>query len=143
MEPVAVVRRHPKAWTDDEIAVAIRTWSEWAGRRPRKTDFEPPLEADEPERPAASTVLGHFGTWPAALKAAGFTGMLAKSERREEVIEVLPGSVQEIAAHLGRAPRGVRSLLWRMARDGDVVKAPDGRYHPAVEVDGPQAEVAA
>jgi hypothetical protein len=66
------------AFSDDQILEGIRAWTERFGAPPRKTDWRPTelgghrtWEAEYPRWPAPSIVVRRFGSWTAALTAAG------------------------------------------------------------------------
>jgi Homing endonuclease associated repeat len=54
-------------WTEEKIIEALRAEAEWLGRTPRADDWRKAA----PEHPVFNTVLQRFGSWPAALLAAG------------------------------------------------------------------------
>jgi hypothetical protein len=56
-----------RTWTRDEVIAVLQLAARVEGRSPRQTDW---MRATA-ERPAASTVRNLFGTWQAALHAAG------------------------------------------------------------------------
>lgn len=90
----------PKRWTRDRIIEALRQFERDNGRRPAASDLRRPL-------PAEGIIRREFGTWSAAARAAGFdvadrrTGG-GEPWTRETAIEKL----QQVAAELGRPPRG-------------------------------------
>jgi hypothetical protein len=68
-----------KTWTRDAVVAAIRDWAdEHDGVPPTSTEFNPPVgsparvERESGRWPARSTVLAAFGSWNAAMLAAGF-----------------------------------------------------------------------
>jgi DNA invertase Pin-like site-specific DNA recombinase len=67
--------RPPQAgWTREEIIVAIQRWAEEYGEQPAYTDWPRSTQA----HPMANTAIKVFGSWRAALRAAGYD----KSRRR-------------------------------------------------------------
>ena len=61
--------RPPHAgWTREEIVVAIRRWAEQYGEQPAYTDWPRSAQA----HPMATTAVKVFGSWRAALRAAGY-----------------------------------------------------------------------
>lgn len=74
---------HGKRYSDDDILAAIRRWNETYGRPPTAADWSPSRarrQGDEEmvrrylegDWPSFGVVINHFGTWNAALAAAGF-----------------------------------------------------------------------
>lgn len=64
-------------WTEQRIITAIRRWAaQRGGKPPTKAQWwrveSVPRWAHIPERPSVSTVVSRFGTWSAAIAAAGF-----------------------------------------------------------------------
>jgi len=58
-------------WTPEMIVAAMQEWAEAHGRPPRRRDWER-TRGDE-LRPSVRPVKSHFGSWGAALRAAGFS----------------------------------------------------------------------
>jgi hypothetical protein len=54
-------------WESDDIARALRTWTEEHGRPPKNVDWRRAKQT----HPSDVTVRAHFGTWERALAAAG------------------------------------------------------------------------
>ena len=96
--PLCAARRaRPPARTRDEVLAAIRAWTRETGRPPVQTDWP---SANGARWPSYMTVTTHFGTWRAAVEAAG----LRPNRRlwsREEIVEALRHWTRE---H-GRPPR--------------------------------------
>ena len=67
---VGEVRRYNSPWTREEAAGAIRRWTEWMGRPPRKVDWEK-TRSGEPTHPTSYSVYKLWDTWPEALAYAG------------------------------------------------------------------------
>lgn len=71
-------------WTEESVVAAIQRFASRYGRQPSAVDFNPPLalHTGYPEKaeafrrdgdyPGVSSVQGVFGTWNAAMAAAGF-----------------------------------------------------------------------
>jgi Homing endonuclease associated repeat len=124
----------PGTWDRERIVAALRDWREAVGVPPRSYDWSPPLaralgresarsrrwNVEHPRWPHAQTVFAHWGSWSAALVAAGLpatvrefdmpwrTGVAAARRLAAE------GTAQtRIAARLGSAvsPRTVRNYL--------------------------------
>jgi hypothetical protein len=73
-------RESRRVWTDDLVVDAIRAWADWKGRPPIEEDWRRRRTADEPRRPASSTVARVLGSWDAGLAAAGYPS------RRERLV---------------------------------------------------------
>lgn len=93
----AHVSRRTRVWTHEEIIEAMRDWHRLYGRAPAAADWNSALarangRPDRAERyesgrwPPTTTVQGRFGSWSAAITAAGFppnpTGGPAHEARR-------------------------------------------------------------
>jgi len=95
--PCAARRARPPERPRDEVLDAIRTWARERGRPPTQADWTAP---GDPRWPSYVTVTTHFGTWRAALEAAGL-----RPNRRlwshEEIVDALRRWTRE---H-GRPPR--------------------------------------
>jgi hypothetical protein len=74
--------RRSAAWTPDEVVETIRAWTAQNGRLPAGWEW---LRAG-PGHPAKSTVVERFGSWQAALTAAG--APLPGDSTRGETTEV-------------------------------------------------------
>jgi hypothetical protein len=57
-------------WSKDSIKIAIRDWTNIYGEPPLSNDWQGPYRPDWV--PSTHTVHDHFGTWNAAIQAAGF-----------------------------------------------------------------------
>lgn len=68
MQPPARVLVKPRRWTRDEIVTAIQRWAAEHGRQPSQNDWMRGTDW----HPSASCAAKVFGTWGAALTAAGF-----------------------------------------------------------------------
>lgn len=60
--------RMPKRWTEQQIIEAIQRWVDQHGQTPRCSDWR----RNGHRRPCASSVVWTFGSWNAAIAAAGF-----------------------------------------------------------------------
>lgn len=76
--PRCSARRTNRPWADrEEVLAAIRDWAEATGAPPRVEDWTPTADPrrrwarEYPRWPSFMTVRTHFGSWPAALAAAG------------------------------------------------------------------------
>lgn len=100
-------------YTHDEIIAAILRWADTHGEAPRQTDWNPAMlrryarrmavkavghlgriaEYDSGDWPSEQTVRKYFGSWNAALAAAGFHDELRSSGRqpRESDLTFVPG----------------------------------------------------
>lgn len=78
-------------WTRGAIVGAIQLWAERHGQQPAAIDWNTTLarKVGRPERghefPNTSTVLYAFGTWNAAMAAAGFTPVRAGHYRDDSL----------------------------------------------------------
>jgi hypothetical protein len=118
-------------WTRERIAAALRAWADELGRAPRSYDWSPAItraggfplagaqkwERDHPRWPHHALVRARYGSWRAALEAAGLpTPPPLAIPRRERVqtAQRLEGrlSADELADLLGVTARTVRSY-WR------------------------------
>jgi hypothetical protein len=62
-------RQDRRPWTTDMVIAAIRRWHRETGRTPRREEWR----SAGPWSPSTGRVLGLFGTWKAAIRAAGLT----------------------------------------------------------------------
>lgn len=75
----------PTTWTQELVVARIREWVDLYGQPPRATDWSPvaarqkgfpdraeAFEAADNHWPWMNTVIARFGTWNAAIEAAGF-----------------------------------------------------------------------
>ena len=137
--------RHRTRWgrvfTEPEIIAAIRLWAKLEGRAPAIVDWRPAdqgghprWERDCPRFPPRSHVTRRFGSWNAALQAAGFDRPRPRGMERSRN----PGAaarvgqragVRAVVGRVGRQPRPGCHLppLWRLERS-----APPGRPRAAI-----------
>jgi Homing endonuclease associated repeat len=64
-------------WTRERIVAAIRAWAKRTGEPPTSHEWARPngaraFSARRASRPSSKTVIAHFGSWNAAIEAAGF-----------------------------------------------------------------------
>src|SRR3954453_9444692 len=114
------IQRSPGQWTDERILEALLAWLLETGKVPRCYDWSPaaaraggfPLdgaerwEREHPRWPHRSLVVSRFGSWRAALEAAGFVAPPPLRTSRRERIETAQRlrdqlSADEIAELLG------------------------------------------
>ena len=126
--PRRIQRSGGGPWSDARISAALRTWTDEVGRPPRSYDWSPaaahaggfPLasvakwEREYPRWPHHALVRARFGSWRAALQAAGLpTAPALAMPRRERVhtAQRLQGrlSADELADVLGVTAGTVRS----------------------------------
>jgi hypothetical protein len=127
-EPMA----HPgnqRRWDRDAILAALKEWVAQTGSIPRRIDWcgERPLHAGAGQRkwmrehpwwPSSSCVVGHCGSWSAALEAAGLparslTFETSVAERVESARRLAAGgtTIREIARELGVSVSSVHNYL--------------------------------
>ena len=117
----ALGRRRPSGyWTEEQICGAIRAWNARYGTPPRAADWHPALarrlgQPDCAERfqqgdwPNLTTVLRKFGSWNAAVKAAGFAPRKAgRSDRPGDDPAVVAQSVDLYRRGLGLVESATR-----------------------------------
>ena len=124
-------------WTRERIIAALQTWTDEQGRAPRSYDWAaataraagfPTAGAEQwdrehPRWPHRALVTARFGSWRAALTAAGLPDPPPLRLSRRERIETarcLQGQATqvEIAELIGVHPRTVRTLLERRSGVG-------------------------
>ena len=67
-------------WTSADIVAAIRSWTAEHGEPPRWTDWRHAADG----RPCSDAVVHHFGSWAAALAAAGQRPRILRASRWSE-----------------------------------------------------------
>jgi hypothetical protein len=153
----AVTLEHRKPRTD-RIIDALRTWAEACGRPYSVTSYARYRAAHAPALPTRDTVARVFGSWRAALVAAGLpvddarspeivsniVGTAApareqrRAQRRAEILEAIRGC----AADLGREPRAMEFFRWRLANapgsptQADLYRLFDGGFPAALAAAG-------
>ena len=117
--------RHRTRWgrvfTEPEIIAAIRRWAKLEGRAPAIVDWRPAdqgghprWERDCPRFPPRSHVTRRFGSWNAALQAAGFDRPRPPAWSDQEILARLRAWARE----RGFAPSSVE---WDGSPDRDVI----------------------
>jgi len=129
-----------RRWTRSRIVEAIREYHRRYGRPPRSIDWsvaaarwrwgedsekfrEVKRRWDEGDWPHDRTVRDVFGTWNAALRAAGFAGRPTHApppDRREEFVRMWNDGVPvpEMARHFGVKEISVINRAYRLRRMG-------------------------
>lgn len=99
-------------WTPDAILEALRTWGEVHGSAPREEDFD---RGGYWGVPSTAPIKRIFGTWNAALLAAGYERL--HCDRRRETAEAILAAVRagertaDIAARYGVTPQAIHRRL--------------------------------
>jgi hypothetical protein len=88
-------------WTDEAILDAIRAYAKRNGHPPTKNGWDKAAKG----RPCAATVMAHFGSWNAALSAAGFPQRKAVSPGYERTQAYRRRMSKIIKAHPPSQPR--------------------------------------
>jgi hypothetical protein len=78
-----------RTWNRADIITALRLAAEYQGRPPGKRDWHYQAAWEEPRRPCTPTVLRHFGSWNAALEAAGLRPQLHSAWSRTQIVEAI------------------------------------------------------
>jgi hypothetical protein len=108
----------PRRWDRTGIVAALREWIELTGAAPRRQDWSGERAgsasraqrrwmAEHPRWPSSSCVAGHFGSWSAALEAAGV-------QRRIPAFESSIAERVETARRLAAAGRTLREIAERL-----------------------------
>lgn len=88
LEQSADYRAEHTVWTKDRVVLAIREWAQFYGEPPAAADWDPwrarvklgdemrarRFERDRGRWPSFIAAVDRFGSWNAALEAAGFAG---------------------------------------------------------------------
>jgi hypothetical protein len=85
-----------RRYSDEQILAELRSCAERLGRSPTMREFA----ADRRTRVHPQTVIGRFGSWNGAKRAAGLTA------RRHATREELLGQLRALGKELGRTPTG-------------------------------------
>ena len=119
----------PGRWDRAAILTALRDWVAETGRAPRRNDWsgERPAEAgvlqrkwmlEHPRWPSSSCVTDHFGSWAAALDAAGlpvrrltFETSVADRVDAARRLAAAGMSIREVAVTLGVSRSSVHNYL--------------------------------
>jgi transposase len=124
----ACTRELARVWTDERIVAAIRDWQQRGGEPPTVSDWSPaqaPAEhrgsqryQAEPERwPSAALLRRRFGSFGAALEAAGFARRAPGARRQWSEAQIV-AAIRDWQQRTGEPPRPSE---WRHA----------GERHPA------------
>lgn len=109
--------------TRTHILASLRKCAPEDGSPLRSTEYMERRRKSHPGCPNRNTVTRHFGSWAAALDAAGLPPL---TERRQPsrspvatdaVRSAVLASVQHCADSLGRRPRAMEYFRWRLAAD--------------------------
>jgi DNA-directed RNA polymerase specialized sigma24 family protein len=119
-------------WTEAAIVEALREWVARYGEVPTRVDWDrhmcrrrghdaklARLDAHPESLPSPTPVLARFGSWEAALAAAGFKARFtphtvsAQELRQTAALYESDLSVAQVGARLGRDPKTVRERLDR------------------------------
>ncbi len=104
-------------WTPERVVAAIQVFAEVYGRQPSYTDFNPSRAQREAHKrfhedgcwPTGATVFRHWGSWNAAIEAAGFT-------------PIRPGTQENPEKHKDTCKNGheftPENTRWRTHKDG-------------------------
>jgi hypothetical protein len=101
----ALERRRERAWTGAEIVAALRAWIAETGAPPTTSEWDSGERAaakwqrERDRWPSAQLVRSRFGSWDAALRAAGYRGRW-RGHTPDELIAAL----RREANRLGRPP---------------------------------------
>lgn len=111
-KPTKTMSRNVK-YAEKELIDALRDLARTVGRTPTS-------EMVKESTPSYSTYVNHFGSWPAAVSAAGLkpvgghnAGKVLVSPARRALLEILEEAkdVNTMAAILDRNPESVRSMI--------------------------------
>jgi Homing endonuclease associated repeat len=83
-------------WTDEQTRAALRAWARRHGRAPRAVDWSRATD----EHPSTSVPVARFGSWTAALRAAGLS-----ARHQPYTTEQVTAGLRELERRLGRPPR--------------------------------------
>lgn len=75
-------KRRYSYWTRDSIIREIRAWHRKHGRPPSVAEWNVRTKA---KWPTSCTVMRHFGSWNAAIEAAGFDTVKPSQNRRDRI----------------------------------------------------------
>jgi hypothetical protein len=101
----ALERRRERAWTPAEIVEALRARTAETGRPPTTSEWDsgeraaPKWRRERDRWPTAQLVRSRFGSWDAALRAAGY-----RARSRGHTPDVLIAALRQEAGRLGRPP---------------------------------------
>jgi hypothetical protein len=135
--PRCAARRTNRPWADrEEVLEAIREWAERTGAPPRVEDWTPTSDPrrrwarEYPRWPSFMTVRTHFGSWPAALAAAG-----SVPNRVRWSPEAIVAAFRAFAEESGRSP-AQSDLRWPRLPSPGAVRRHFGSHHRALAAAG-------
>jgi hypothetical protein len=135
--PSCAARRATRPHADRaQVLAAIRAWVEATGAPPRVEDWTPTADPERrwareyPSWPSYMTVRTHFGTWPAAIAAAGYTPRRVRWSR-----ETIVRALRQFAAESG-APPTQRQLNAATLPSPGTVRRHFGSYANALHAAG-------
>jgi len=85
-----------RTWSNDEILEALRADAERRGRAPLVREWSRKGEG----RPTANLVMIRFGSWPAAIEAAGLSQVPVKKWTKDRILDALRADAEK----RGKAP---------------------------------------
>jgi DNA-directed RNA polymerase specialized sigma24 family protein len=136
-------------WTEEMIVAALRDWVDRYEQVPLRVDWDRGMakrrgHTDKLERlnahpsrvPSPTAVLARFGSWQAALSAAGYQARYvprpnrigAEGLQQTAALYASGRSTRELARHFGVAPKTIRD---RLQRTGAPLRPPRAREIPA------------
>jgi hypothetical protein len=107
LETAGIQARAP-LWAPEEILAALRAYAQEFGEPPARDDLEPPPIG----YPAATTIVRHFGSFAAGLRAAGLEPRRKHRWSQEAIIEAM----REFKRKTNRWPK---STEWVVVGDED------------------------
>lgn len=131
----------PRNWASQSLLLALRAWGDEHGAPPSTEDWSPSADRrrrwarEYPRWPSATQVQCAFGTWGAALEAAGYQ---VERWERETILAALRG----LARERGRPPK--QADLWPKRAgvpSNDVIVARFGSFTAALTAAGFQPRV--
>lgn len=114
-------------WTREQVAREIVKWAKKHGRVPASHDWQMARRRGE-TRPSRNLVINLFGTWNAAIEAAGFTpkpkpvGERKGSDTWYALMRILPDTSRGAADTIGRPVPATFDVLKRMEASGWVYR---------------------
>lgn len=97
-----------RTWSRADIIAALRAATKHKGRPPGKRDWHRRRVPGEPRRPATPTVLRRFGSWNAALQAAGLRPTLRKAWSQAQIVDAIRAWTERTGAPPVRAEWSTR-----------------------------------
>ena len=125
LQPV-VRKQRPKRIADrsrEDVIEELMDWSLEHGRPPTSHDWQVARRPGE-TRSSRHFVIKQFGTWNAAMEAAGFTSRPREKGTAEwsAVMDLLPATAREVGVATGRRRRASFDRLARMEKSGWVYR---------------------